>query len=241
MALRALIFDVDGTLAETEELHRAAFNDAFASAGLDWIWDVDRYRELLHVTGGKERIRRFANHRGLSSADLSDAEIADLHRLKNEGYAAMMRAGLCALRPGVARLIDAARAERLRLAICTTTSRANVDVLIEATLDAVSPGPFELIVSGDEAPVKKPAPDAYWLVLRGLGLSAGECLAFEDSRNGLLSAHAAGISTVITPSRYTAHESFDGAARILPDLAGFDPWSILPRAADASPVSRPVG
>jgi HAD superfamily hydrolase (TIGR01509 family) len=241
MALRALIFDVDGTLAETEELHRVAFNHAFASVGLDWTWGVDPYRELLGVTGGKERIRRFANRCGLSSADLTDAEIAALHQLKNERYGAMMRAGACALRPGVARLIDAARAHRLRLAICTTTSRANVDVLIEATLGAISPGPFELIVSGDEARVKKPAPDAYWLVLKGLGLSAGECLAVEDSRNGLLSASAAGISTVILPSRYTAHEAFDEAACILPDLVGFDPWSILPRADDASLVARPVG
>lgn len=230
MALRALIFDVDGTLAETEELHRAAFNDAFARAGHDWVWDAGLYRELLRVTGGKERMRRYAARRGLSFADITDAEIADLHRIKNERYGAMMRAGQCALRPGVEQLIDAAQADGLRLAVCTTTSRANVDALIEATLRTMSPGPFELIVAGDEVPAKKPAPDAYLIALDGLGVSPAECLAFEDSRNGLLSAHAAGIPTVITPSLYTAHETFDEALCILPDLAAFDLQSITARA-----------
>ena len=220
--VKALIFDVDGTLAETEESHREAFNSAFAEAGLDWVWDVDLYRDLHRVTGGKERMRHYADRRGVSIAELSDADIAKLHRRKNERYSERVRDGRCPLRPGVERLIGAARAQGVRLAICTTTSRVNVNELIGATLGVGGFERFEVIVAGEDAPAKKPAPDAYLLALRALQLRPDECVAFEDSRNGLLSARAAKIATVVTPSVYTAHETFDGAALLLPDLEGFD-------------------
>ena len=220
--IRALIFDVDGTLAETEEGHRHAFNAAFAEAGLDWAWDVDLYRDLYRVTGGKERMRRYADMRGLSASDLSDADIARLHARKNAHYAEIVRAGQCPLRPGVARLIRSSRARGLELAIATTTSRVNVVELVEATLRPDGLALFEAVVSGEDVPAKKPSPDAYLRVLEALGLLPCECLAFEDLRNGLLSAAAAGLATIVTPSLYTRHESFDGAAMVLPDLSGFD-------------------
>ncbi len=220
--IKALIFDVDGTLAETEEGHRRAFNAAFAEAALDWAWDVNLYRELYRVTGGKERMRHYADMRGVSPNELSDADIARLHVRKNAHYAELVRAGKCPLRQGVERLIRTSRARGLRLAISTTTSRVNVVALVEATLRPAGLALFEAVVSGEDVPAKKPSPDAYLSVLEALALRPDECLAFEDSHNGLLSAAAAGLATIVTPSLYTRHETFDGAAMVLPDLSDFD-------------------
>lgn len=214
--LRALIFDVDGTLAETEESHRAAFNAAFAAHGRDWRWEPDLYRELLRVTGGKERLRHFSDRSG---AALADSEIALLHGAKNAEYARLVASGACPLRPGVAGLIAAARARGLKLAIATTTSRENVEALLAATMGGAAA--FDAIVAGDEVARKKPAPDVYLKARELLDVPADECLAFEDSRNGLLAALAAGIATVVTPSLYTQGEEFSGAREVRADLEGF--------------------
>ncbi len=219
MTIQALIFDVDGTLAETEEIHRAAFNRVFAEHGLDWSWDVDLYRDLLKTTGGKERMRAYA---GMIGAELADDHVQRMHLAKNDHYGALTRGGQAHLRPGVEDLIRRGHAAGLKLAICTTTSRANIEALIEATLGTEGFALFDAIVGAEDAPVKKPAPDAYLLALKRLDLSANECLAFEDSRNGLAAARAAGIPTIVTPGLYTAHETFEGATAILPSLEGFD-------------------
>ena len=220
MRVRALIFDVDGTLAETEEIHRAAFNRAFAEDGLTWHWDVDLYRELLRVTGGKERIRRWLEMDGVAPT-LPEDRIARLHARKNEIYGEIVRSGGCVLRPGVAELVATARAGGLRLAIATTTSRSNVEALLAATFPGAD-GLFDPIVAGEDVVAKKPAPDAYLQAVEKLGLPADACLALEDSINGLTAARAAGLATVVTPSLYTAHESFEGAARVIPDLTSLD-------------------
>ena len=218
----ALIFDVDGTLAETEECHRRAFNGAFAEASLDWFWGVELYRDLHRVTGGKERMRHYADRRGCAPSEFRDDDIERIHARKNVRYAEMVQAGGCPLRPGVERLIQTSRAQGLRLAICTTTSRVNIDELVAATLGAEGLRLFEAIVSGEDVREKKPAPDAYLRVVEALGLHPRSCLAFEDSRNGLLAARAAGLDVIVTPSLYTSHEAFDGATLVLPDLSGFD-------------------
>ena len=221
MPPEALIFDVDGMLAETEELHRAAFNAVFKKEGLRWHWDVPLYGELLKITGGKERLRHYCGMIGRPQAEITDDDIVRLHRRKNKSYAALSQAGACTLRPGVEALLRQARAKGLRLAICTTASRASAEVLLAAALPAAATEWFEVIVAGDEVSAKKPAPDAYLKVLSALALPASRCLAFEGSRNGLLSALAAGIETVVTPGLYTAVENFGGAAQVLPDLSGF--------------------
>lgn len=205
MTLRALIFDVDGTLAETEELHRRAFNDSFAAAGLNWHWDVDAYRELLRVTGGKERIAHFMTRAGLTPDHVM---IAALHRDKTNRYAALMGAGQIALRGGIAALIADTRRAGLRLGIATTTSRPNIDALIAATMRARADTVFDAIAAGDEVPAKKPAPDVYLLALRRLGVAAHEAVAIEDSLNGLHAARAAGMACLICPATYTRHEIF---------------------------------
>ena len=212
--IQALIFDVDGTLAETEELHRAAFNRAFAAAGLGIAWDRARYRELLGTTGGKRRILRHFAEAGLPE---DDPLAGELHRRKNQYYAEAVGLGV-ALRPGVAEVMRRARAADLRLAIATTTSRSNLAALL-----AHAPLPeFDAIVAGEDVSTLKPHPEVYLKALAQLDLPASAALAFEDSANGLRSATAAGIRTIVTPSYYSAGEDFAVAVAVLRDLADFD-------------------
>lgn len=214
--LEALIFDVDGTLADTEEVHRVAFNRAFAEAGLPWQWDVALYGRLLQVTGGKERIRHYIDAYTDGTGAAPDPRfIAALHERKTALYAELVSGGAVPLRPGVAALLGEARAAGVRLAIATTTSLPNVEALLQAALGAQGSALFEVIAAGDSVPRKKPAPDIYLSALAQLGLGPGACLAVEDSRNGLRSALAAGLATLIVRSTYTRDEDFAGAARVL--------------------------
>ncbi len=218
MPLRALIFDVDGTLADTErDAHRVAFNQAFAAADLPFEWDVPTYGHYLKVTGGKERLRSFLNDRP-DYPQLSDADIARIHKQKTAFYVEMMEAGLLPLRPGVERLLNAAREVGLPIAIATTTTPANVESLLKSTLGKDGPGRFWTIGAGDIVPHKKPAPDIYLYVLQQLGFPASDCLALEDSENGLRSAASAGLATVITQTEYTQNQDFSSALRVLDQL-----------------------
>ena len=214
----ALIFDVDGTLAETEELHRQAFNHAFLHHGLDWHWDRAAYKELLRVTGGKERIRAY--HERLPIAPpLSDEDIAALHRIKTAHYAESVETGCCPLRPGVADLLSAARARGQRLAIATTTSHGNIDALLSQALGMRWAGEFDAIVAGDDVRDKKPAPDVYLEVLARLKLNASDCVAIEDSANGLIAALRANIPVLITRSMFFRDDDLSDARFVLDDLS----------------------
>ncbi|MDP3037023.1 MAG: HAD-IA family hydrolase [Rhodocyclaceae bacterium] len=224
MTLQAVIFDVDGTLADTEEAHRQAFNASFREFGLPWHWDVELYVELLAVAGGKERLRHYC--RCVDSARLAapDADdfITRLHERKTRLYNRRVAQGEVPARPGVSRLIRELRAAGVRLAIATTTSRANVDVLLDTTLADLPPGTFEVIGAGEEATAKKPAPDIYRWVLGELDLSGDDCLAIEDSKNGVRAACAAGIPVLVTESSWTRRDDFTGAVAVLPDLGAVD-------------------
>lgn len=217
MPLAALIFDVDGTMAETEELHRKAFNASFEAAGLTWRWSRDLYAGLLEITGGKERIRHYvAAHCAVPS--LGAEAIARLHADKTARYTALVGSAAMALRPGVARLLDEAEAAGLRLAIATTTSPANVTALLEATLGPSGPSRFAVIAAGDCVPAKKPAPDVYHLALARLQLTAEACVAFEDTPNGLHAARGAGIRTIVTTSVYGGTTGFADAFAVVDNL-----------------------
>lgn len=222
--VQALIFDVDGTLADTEQFHLQAFNLAFAAEGLDWAWDEALYTRLLHVSGGKERIRHYWRQVRGHMVDIDGSALADtverIHLAKTAAYEAMVHAGQVTLRPGVLALIDEAGRAGLRLAIATTTSPVNVAALLRHAIGPQWRLSFPVVCDASTAPWKKPHPQVYRQVLRELGLAAGACVAFEDSANGLRSARGAGIATVITPTRFTAGHDFGGALRVLPSLAG---------------------
>jgi HAD superfamily hydrolase (TIGR01509 family) len=221
-ALQALIFDVDGTLADTESAHRAAFNHAFAELGMDWHWDDALYLELLNISGGKERILHYwrlahPDIRALDGQAMRDT-IDRIHELKTAAYEKAVQDGAVALRPGVLKLIEAAFTGGLRLAIATTTSPVNISALLRTAIGSDWRQYFPVVEDASTAPLKKPHPQVYLQTLQRLQLPARACLALEDSANGLQAALAAGLATIITPNTFTAHHDFKGALRVLPSL-----------------------
>lgn len=235
MSVKAIIFDVDGTLADTEDGHRQSFNKAFAECGLDWNWDVAMYDKLLKVTGGKERIKYFVNDFLTNFDKPADYEgfVKNLHAIKTQHYTTMLGEGHIPLRPGIKQLIQDAHAAGVTLAIATTTTPANVAALLEVGLGKDWEKFFAANGCGDIVPHKKPAPDIYLWVLEKLGLAASQCIALEDSENGLRSSLAANIKTFITINHYTRNQDFSGAAAVfddLSDLATFYRSSGLPLA-----------
>lgn len=221
--LQALIFDVDGTLADTESVHLEAFNHAFHQEGLDWVWDVPLYTRLLEISGGKERMAHYwcsvEPERTELAAGALDATIHRLHEIKTAYYEAAVNNGAVQLRPGVLALMDEARRQGLQLAIATTTSPVNIAALLRSAIGPDWRSHFLAIGDASNAPIKKPHPQVYLKVLADMGLQAAQCVAFEDSANGLKAATAAGLDTVITPNSFTAHHDFTGALRVVPDLS----------------------
>ncbi|MCP5145771.1 MAG: HAD-IA family hydrolase [Gammaproteobacteria bacterium] len=218
--LQGIVFDVDGTLADTEETHRQAFNRTFAEFGLDWDWTPRLYADLLKISGGFERMRFFG-------ADLRQRfndeaaflrELREIHRVKTAIYAQMLLQGEVALRPGVRRLIDEARANGIRMAIATSTARSNVVTLLNANLPADWPRWFDSIVTADEVSEKKPSPAVYQAALVAAGLDPAKCVALEDTPNGLRAAHGAGLLTVVTTHYFTRNEHFPHAGLVVDGL-----------------------
>ena len=222
-ALQALIFDVDGTLADTESAHMAAFNHAFAEVGLDWVWDLALYTELLNISGGKERILHYwklvnPDIKAINGQALSD-KISRIHELKTAAYENAVNTGAVSLRPGVLKLMDEALNAGLQLAIATTTSPVNIAALMRHAIGSDWRMNFSAIGDASTAPIKKPHPQVYLQMLDALRLPPGQCLAFEDSNNGLRAATAAGLATIVTPNSFTAHHDFGAAMRVVPDLS----------------------
>lgn len=218
MKLKCIIFDVDGTMADTErDGHRVAFNLAFAEKGLDWHWDEVLYGELLVVTGGKERIKHYQKD-FLKNTILTDEVIKSMHQCKTKHYIRLLQMGKIPLRDGVAELIKEAKENNIRLAISTTTTPINVTTLLKSTIGDNAEELFEVIAAGDIVKNKKPAPDIYQYTLKKLDLKAQECIAIEDSSAGLCSAVHAGIKTIVTTNDYTKNQDFSKAQLIFPDF-----------------------
>lgn len=218
MQLKALIFDVDGTLAETEEAHRQSFNDAFAAFGLDWNWDRELYRKLLQVTGGKERLAHYIDAWNPPGGAVARERFLQIYEQASARYAALVESGASPTRPGVRRLIREAHERGVRLAIATTSLQESVITLLRENLGNDGPGLFAVIAAGDAVASKKPAPDIYFLALEQLGFGPDCCVAIEDSTNGVLAARAAGLPVIACPSSYLRGDDFSRATAVLSDL-----------------------
>ncbi|MDP3884469.1 HAD-IA family hydrolase [Hydrogenophaga sp.] len=221
--LNALIFDVDGTLADTESVHLEAFNHAFQQEGLDWHWSTEQYTQLLDISGGKERMLAYWRSVDPDLKEVEAGAVSDtinrLHEIKTAYYENAVNSGAVALRPGVLALMSEARRQGLQLAIATTTSPVNIAALMRSAIGLDWRSHFLAIGDASNAPVKKPNPQVYMKVLADMGMRAADCVAFEDSSNGLRAARAAGLDTIITPNGFTAHHDFAGALRVVPNLS----------------------
>ncbi len=211
MKIQCLIFDFDGTLAETEEAHRNAFNKAFNSNKLNWYWDQHIYKKLLQIAGGKERIEFYNKSISSNSKQLSSKDIEEIHFQKTKFYSQSVSQGLVQLRPGIRELLEKAKCNKKKIAISTSTSRENVTLLLKSCLNKNPEDIFSFISTGDLVQKKKPSPDLYKLVLAEMNLMPEECLAFEDSKIGLVSAKRANIKTAVNPSQYSMGDNFDEA------------------------------
>tara|TARA_A100001011_G_scaffold368903_2_gene423675 strand:- start:72 stop:770 length:699 start_codon:yes stop_codon:yes gene_type:complete len=206
--VKALIFDVDGTIAETEELHRKAYNTVFLNEGLEWSWSKELYKKLLKVAGGKERIKFFDGNITSKKYHLNEKDILKIHNKKNERYNQWVNQGFLKLRPGIKSLIDKAIDNNLKLAISTSTSTMNVKSLFENCFGIDPNSIFNAIATGEMVKRKKPDSELYLLALNKLSLDPSVCIAFEDSNIGLLSAKKAKITTICSPSEYHLDDDF---------------------------------
>lgn len=224
--LHALIFDVDGTLADTEMAHLGAFNHAFGVCGLDWHWDVETYTQLLHISGGRERLTHYWKVHNPDTRAIDSGAIQDLiervHMEKTAAYEQAVQDGQVAMRPGVLPLIESAAQAGLKLAIATTTSPVNIAALLRRAMGAEWRTWFAVVEDASTAHLKKPHPMVYLQTLQRLRLPAEDCMAVEDSQNGLIAARAAGLATAITRNRFTMDHDFQGARAVWDSLAGVE-------------------
>ena len=230
MDLKVIVFDIDGTVAETEkDIHRIAFNRAFKEAGIDYYWDEVNYGDYIHIGGGRERLRIVFADYPIDETKITREEfISNLHKIKTKYYMELLEKDDFPARPGIKRLIEEAVEKGIKLAVASSSNDKSVNLLLERLLGKELKENFSLIIAGDMVKTKKPDPEIFNLVVGKLGVEPGECVVVEDSGIGLIAAKAAGMKCVVTVSLYTAKDSFDGADLLLESLGEPDaPAKIL--------------
>lgn len=210
--MNGLLFGSIGSLVETSENQREAFNRAFREHGLDWQWDRDDYRNRLVASGGRHRIAEYAKERGES------VDAAAIHQTKSRIFQQALREGEMQLRDGVMDVIEFARENDIRLGLVTTTSRENVDSMLEAVARSIPADTFEVIVDATLVQETKPDGECYRIALRGLGLQADECLAIEDNVDGVRAAKEVGISCIAFPGQNTVDHDYEVADIVTDNL-----------------------
>lgn len=218
-AIKAIFFDQDGVIIDTEkDGHRVAFNEMFTEFGYDFQWDVDKYHELLQISGGKERMRHYFREEGLFP-DLAEEEEAEfllkLHKRKTEIFVNLIESGKLPLRTGVKRLMTEAMKSGLIIGVCTTANERSANAIAKGMLHDIK---FEFVLAGDIVSKKKPDPEIYLLALERTGLKPEECIVVEDSRNGVLAAKEAGMWIVATTNVYTENEDLRDANIVVTSL-----------------------
>ena len=223
---RALIYDCDGVLADTErDGHLVAFNRMWREQGVDWQWDLDQYAVKLKIGGGKERIASLGHDADFRSAyQVPAAEdewlevVAGWHKRKSEIFKELVMSGALPARPGVKRLAQEAHDRGWILAVCSTSALPSVQAVLDSVMGKDLSSKFAGVFAGDIVKAKKPAPDIYNYAADALGLAHRDCVVIEDSRNGLQSATAAGMACVITQNALTEGEDFSEAALVVDSL-----------------------
>ena len=219
MTTKAIIFDMDGTIADTEEIHRLAFNAAFAEYNLDWRWDFKTYKDLLSISGGRERILHCLDKETKTHTSKNNRQLArKIHQRKSALYRELLENENIQCRTGVLRLLEEAKTKGINLAIATSSSRANVETLLNNVIGTDGIGYFDSIISSDVVDDKKPCPIVYKMALSGLGYEAENCIAIEDTSNGNTAAVNAGLSTIITTHQYTTDSKFTDASLVVDSL-----------------------
>jgi len=221
--IRALVFDQDGVIIDTErDGHRVAFNQAFREFGYGFQWDVEKYHELLQVAGGKERMRHYLHTEGFGvdvKPEDEDDLIKSLHKRKTSIFIELIEGGKLPLRPGVKRLMQEANETGLTLGICTTSNQRAAQAVAYGILKDIQ---FDFVLAGDVVSKKKPNPEIYNLALKQSGLTPGDCIVVEDSRNGVTAAKAAGMHIVATTNVYTEREDLSAADLVVTCLGDPD-------------------
>ncbi len=218
--MEALIFDCDGVIVDTEkDGHRIAFNKAFALKKIDAEWGIEQYRELVHVAGGKERMRHYFDQAGWPRQyPDKDGLIMELHKLKTELFMELIASGALPLRPGVARLVDEAIGQGMKLAVCSTSNERAVNTIVDVLLGPERKKAFGCILAGDVVSRKKPDPEIYLLCRQQLEVDPAKCVVVEDNRNGLVAAKSAGMKCLVTTNPYTVSEDFSEADMVVDQL-----------------------
>jgi len=230
MLLSAVLFDVDGTISETEDFHRKSFNEAFKEFNLDWFWDEAIYKELINIGDGKERIEYYIKRAWPEMLEYKNLTkyINSIHKVKNEIFKDFIMDCDIKFRPGVVRLINELRENNVRIAIVSSTTQDDLFTLFKNGLNMDPNTTFDLIAHGDCTEKKRPSPEIYEWILEKLRIAPQSCVAIEDSLRGLRSAVNANINVLVTPSIYTKNEDFKEANIVVSSLGEYDePFNVI--------------